>query len=438
MKRRFEQRVAKIANSLLSDWSYVSSSRALRASVSIFLLLFPLLGRAEVASVVMRPPQAKAWIGQRVPFYVELRARGSFSGTASFDLPQIPGTILIKIGSPLVSSQDLEGESWFVQTHEFALFSQRSGMLAVPAFPVRFANRDGFTGPATDVQAQSPGFTVKIQRPPGSEHIGFFITTESLDVTETWDPTPGPAELGAIFKRTIIQRAPQIPGMALAPVPTTAPDGIRIYPAEAATNDKLERGDFLGERSETITYLMQKSGTLDVPALNFVWWNPKTEELQSKTFPAVTFEIATPPATAAAELATATHQAWRWLLVTASLVCLLVWQRRRLAVWGSHYWKTLNPPDRVAARKLLRACRDHDAAAAASAWIAWRNTQTVSFQPTPELCASVLEMQRFVFGPATTHSWRGDDLARAFTKFVAATKTPLTHESASALPNLNA
>ena len=386
----------------------------------------------------MRPPEEKAWIGQRVPFFVELRARGSFSGTASFDLPQLPGTLLIKIGNPVVSSQDLEGESWFVQTHEFALFSQRPGVLDVPPIPVRFAHRDGFTGPATDVQAQSPGFTVEMQRPPGSEQIGFLITTESLDVTETWDPAPGPAEVGAVFKRTIIQRAPQLPGMALAPAPTTAPDGIRVYPGEAATNDKLERGDFLGERRETITYLMQKPGTLAVPGLNFVWWNPKTEALQSKTLPAVTFEIAPPPAAAAAKEAAATHEVWLWLLAAAFVVALLMWQRRRLAEWGTHFWKTLNPPDRVAARKLLRACREHDPASAASAWVAWRNTQALSFQPPPELRATVLEMQRFLFGPATTQSWRGGDLAQAFTESVATTKSPLTHEPASALPYLNA
>lgn len=438
MKWRLEQTVVKIAKGMGKAPCSPFPSRALRAAVSIVLLLFPLLGRAEVAPVVMRPPEAKAWIGQRVPFFIELRARGSFSGTASFDLPQIPGTVLIKIGNLVVDSQDLEGESWFVQTHEFALFSQRPGMLAVPAFPVRFASRDGFTGPATDVQAQSPGFTVEIQSPPGSEQTGFFITTEALDVTETWDPTPAPAEVGAVFKRTIIQRAPQVPGMALAPAPTTAPDGIRVYPGEAATNDKLERGDFLGERSETITYLMQKPGTLEVPALNFVWWNPKTEELQSKTLPAVTFEIAPPPAAAAAKEAAATYQAWLWLLAAACVFALLTWQRRRLAEWGAHFWKKLNPPEGVAARKLLRACRAHDAPAAASAWIEWRNTQALSFQPTPELRATVLEMQRFVFGHATTHPWRGDDLAQAFTESVATTKSTLAHEPASALPHLNA
>ena len=139
------------------------------------------------------------------------------------------------------------------------------------------------------------------------------------------------------------------------------------------------------------------------------------------------------------------------LLIVASAL----WQRRHLSSWAKECWKALNPPDRVAARKLIRACRRHDAAAANAAWVEWQNTMDVavihrpdasgslhpsvhSFQPTRELRATVLEMQRVVFGPAPTCSWRGDDLARAFAQSVAATPAQLAHESAPALPYLNA
>lgn len=319
--------------------------------ILLLLLLFPLWGQADVAPVAVRLPEAKAWIGQRVPFFVELRSPGSFAGSASFDLPQLPGTLLMKLGNPVVGSQEIEGATWFVQTHEFALFSQKPGALEVPAFTVRFAQRDGFTGPASDVKAESPGFKVEIQRPSGSANVAFLITTESLDVTEMWNPAPGPAEVGAIFKRTIVQRAPQVPGMALAPAPASAPDGVRVYPGNAETNDKLERGDFLGERRETITYMMQHPGTLELPELNYVWWNPKTETLESKTLPAAAFEIAPPP-TAPAQTETGTsRRVWLWLLGAVAFCAFMVWQKRRLAEWVRQCWKILNPPDRVAARK---------------------------------------------------------------------------------------
>ncbi len=405
--------------------------------MALVLLLFSVSALAEVAPVTARMAAPKAWMGQRATLYVELRAPGSFVGTANFELPEIPGTLLMRIGNPVVSSQDIEGASWFVQTHEFALFSQKAGVLEVPAFPVTFSRQEGFVGPATEVKAKTPTATIEIQRPPGSEQIGFLVTTEALDVSEKWDQAPGPSQVGAMFKRTIVQRASNLPGMTLAPAPTTAPDGIKVYPGNAETKDKLERGDFLGERRETITYLLQKSGTLSLPALTYVWWNPKTQTLESKTLPAVTFEVAAPPAAPAPAATVATGRVWPWLLVTAGVVGLGVWQRRRFAGWATRCWRKLNPPDRVAARQLLRACRRNDATAAATAWNAWQDTQAAGFQPGPELRAAVCGLQRQLFGPASAAPWHGDDLARAFNKNPSAAKKPFSHKPASALPELN-
>jgi hypothetical protein len=396
-----------------------------------------LAAHADVAPVAVSVPDAKAWVGQRATLYVELRAPGSFVGTANFELPQIPGTLLMKVGNPVVLSKDIEGASWFVQTHEFALFSQKAGVLEVPAFPVTFSRREGFVGPATEVKAKTPTATIKIRRPADSEQIGFLVTTESLEVTETWDTPPGPAQVGAMFKRTIVQRSQDLPGMALAPAPTAAPDGIKAYPGNAQTKDNLERGNFLGERRETITYLLQKPGPLSLPALTYVWWNPKSEKLQSKTLPGVTFEVAAPPPASAPAASVATRRVWPWLLVTALVAGLGVWQGRRVGRWATRCWKKWNPPDRVAARQLLRACRRNDAAAAATAWSAWRTMQCADFPLGHELRTAILCLQRNLFGPAPAAQWQGLDLARTFGETLTAAKCNLSHESASPLPELN-
>lgn len=409
-------------------------------SLLVLMMALVALGsaaRAEVAPVIVRVPETEAWVGERVRFYVDLRAPGPFEGTAGFDLPQVPAALLVKIGSPVVSSQDLEGESWFVQEHEFALFSQKAGLLTVPAFSVRFASREGFTGPAQDRQSETPVWEVAIRRPPGSDGIGFLVTTESMDITETWNPQPGPAQVGAAFERTIVQRATQMTGMALAPAPVAAPGGIRVYAGRPEVSDDTERGRFLGLRRDTLTYLLAKPGTFTVPALTYVWWNPNTETLQSKTLPAATFVVAPPALSAAAGKVDAARLAWPLLFGAVSAVALISWQRRRLSAWVRPWWKAFNPPDRAAGRKLLRGCRRRDAPVAERAWIAWRETQDASFQLDPELHYAVLELQRHLFGSMEGVPWQGDKLARAFRKTLTAKKAHMVHESASALPLLN-
>ncbi|MFT4548438.1 MAG: hypothetical protein ACI9MB_002391 [Verrucomicrobiales bacterium] len=432
-----EQKLAKIAKEI---WRKPACALSSRASVFIALLGFLLLSprlQAEVEPVSLLVPEAKAWVGQRLAFSVELRARGSFAGSASFDLPRLPGSLLVKIGDPVVGSREIAGENWFIQTHEFALFSQRSGTLEIPPFDVRFARREGFTGPAQEVRAQSSGFSVEIQRPPGSEGIGFLVTTGSLEITESWSPAPGAAQVGAVFKRTITQRAEQVPAMALAPAPTAAADGIRVYASDALTSDKLARGQFLGERSETLTYLVQQSGSIELPALTYVWWNPKNESLESKTLPAVAFEVAPDPRSAPAEETVLARRTWPWILAPLLLVGASIWQRHRMIAWGKKVWGKWNPPDRVAARRLLRACSRDEAAAAYRAWVDWQTTQTLAHPIDPNLRSLVLELQRGLFAAPAPHPWQGDELSRAFRNRKSTTADNPISAHSPVLPPLN-
>lgn len=390
---------------------------------------------AETAAVSVRLPEKKAWVGQRLSFFIELRALGSFQGSASFDLPQIPGTIIIKTGNPVVSSEEIDNQSWFVQSHEFSLFSQRAGIVEIPTFAVRFASRTGFTGPASDIHAVFPGMKVEIERPPGSEKIKFLVTSDSLEISEKWSPEPGQVEAGAVFKRTITQRASQLSGMALAPPITSTPDSIRVYTEDAVIHDKTERGDLVGERSDTLTYQMTSAGTFTLPELTYVWWNPKTQELVKKTLAEVRFEVSPVPSASPADYRS--ERLFAWLLVPLLSIFVGIWQRRKLITWLQLIWKRLHPADKVLSKKLLRACRQNNCKAANSAWNSWRNTQPASFQPGPELQKSLLVLYNCIFGPKPEGSWQGVELARAFTRHLKSQTHTVVREKRSLLPKLN-
>ncbi len=185
------------------------------------------------------------------------------------------------------------------------------------------------------------------------------------------------------------------------------------------------------QKGISLPEFLSQFGTLELPALTYAWWNPKTEKLQSKTLPAVTFEVAATGETVAK------RGDWTSLLAAALVLGLGVWQRRRIAMLLARWWKKLNPPYLVAVRKLLRACRHHDAAAAQAAWNQWQNMQDASFRPSPELRAAVTGMQRCLFGPATAGSWRGDQLAKAFDAERALSQTTKIDRSSPVLPFLN-
>ncbi|QDV59232.1 BatD family protein [Rosistilla oblonga] len=383
-------------------------------------------------------PNKEAWMGQRLPIFVQLRGNGPFVGAASFSIPEIPRALLVKVGSPVVSSEEKGDTSWFMQTHEFALFSQAAGKVTIPAFEVRFTHRDGFTGPQQEHVEQVPATDLQIKRPVGLPESVFLVTTEKLEITESWTPEPGSAKQGDVFRRTIAQTAQQTSGMALAPPPTTAPEGISVYVGKPTVDDKTQRGEFSGTRSDTITYMLKGAGTLTIPGIKYIWWNPKSEEFGTKTLPAVTFEVAAapkpapppPPPPSRMRIALAAF-------LLFSLLGVAIWQFDRIRSWTKTLWRRLNPADRVAARHLIRACHRNDAAAAEAAWTDWQNTQPASYQPSAELFATAAELHRTRYGQRAEASaaWQGQPLAQAFRKATATSSA--TQNQQPPLPPLN-
>ncbi len=414
--------------------------KALRLSRLAPLLALFLLSSvlADVPPAEIRIPKPEAWTGQRLPIYLDIYAKGSFSGAAGISIPEVSQSFIVQIGRAVVSSKQIDGETWAVRTYEFALFSQKTGTLEIPGFKVRFDARDSFTGPAKEVQATLPSARVKINRPPGTEDLGFLITTESLDLTETWDPQPSSsAKVGDVFKRTIVQRADQMTGMAFIPVPSSAPDGFRIYPPKVATNDKTDRGQFLGERRETITYQVADSGTLTIPELTYSWWNPKTEKLLSQTLPAVTFQVPVPPTAALTEEKGSSLPVWTWLAIGGAIIGAAIWKGKCLSAQCQKLLTKLNPPQRIAARALLRACRRNDARATISAWNHWLSLQKPEFQTPEALRKQVLALQRQLFGLSPADNWDGSELTQAFRSAIATQHQKTGQYHHSALPPLN-
>lgn len=411
--------------------------------VSLFLMLFLMssLSRtlvvAEVEPARIQIKEQTWWVGQQVPFTVQLRAPGSFSGAAMFSLPEIPRVVIIKTGSPVVSSEEIEGKTWFVQTHDFALFSQQSGTVTIPEFTVRFSHKDGFTGPVHDQSAQVPAAQVKIERPPGNLARDFLVTTNSYKLTERWDPQPGATEQGAVFQRTITQQADQVTGMALAPPPEGVPAGVRLYLGQPTVSDKTERGDFIGTRVDTLTYQLQEAGTWTLPAIRYQWWDPEKKAFGSQTLPAVTFQVkAMKTAEVEAPVVQSNNIVYIWGAVVLLVLALIFWQRGRIKRLSARLKQRWNPPTRVAARKLLAGCLKNDARVVEAAWQEWQNCQERALVLSPELQSALRELQRTLYGASPAREWQGTKLAQAFREFLHTTQGSET-ERRRELPALN-
>lgn len=241
------------------------------------------------------------WAGQKATLRVDLLVPGYFTDAAVFDLPRIPGLLLLPpAGSPAVGTEDIDGVSYTVQQHEVSIISLQPGPVTVPSFEIRFnfkrapLDKDSVSG-----SVKTPAVQFAVKSVPGLPPGTPALTSADLTVTESWNPDPPQpgtqVSAGSAFVRTLSWTASDLPGMALPPLKPGKITGLGIYPATPEVNDTYARGELHASRQDSVTYLCRTGGKFTIPALTVKWWDPKAGELKETTFPARTLDVAAPP-----------------------------------------------------------------------------------------------------------------------------------------------
>ncbi len=400
------------------------------------------------------PSMNRIWVGQRIPFFIDLLSPTVFSGAPVFDLPEVPGAVLFKLpGRPTVSSETLEGTTYSVQRHEFALFPQRAGTVTVPPFSVRFGVAEDFTSKTVVEQRMTTeGLRFEVTAPPGTENLAPLVSTRSLTVEERWEPAPESAEVGDAFTRTVTLVSPGFPGMALPPVPATEIPGMGVYPKPARVNDRAERGDLVGERIDTVTYVCEAPGRVTLPRVVYHWWDTEAETLQTVELHAVTLTVAAAPegagsGAAGRSIPRGVDGPWFWGIGALLLAAGLGWRFRKPVVdrWR-RFCRQREGSEPAFFRRFLSACRRNHAAAAFNALMQWLGRveptgETATIErftqrfEDPSLAEELVSLQRAVVD--RVDDWNGSGLARQMKAHRRRIARGNAKRAATSLPPLN-
>jgi hypothetical protein len=232
------------------------------------------------------------WAGQQVTLNLDLKTTGfSFSGS-HFNLPEVPGAFLMQTDTTTMKmTENIDGQTWQIIRYPLALYPQKAGQLEIPSIAVRFSTSAGFGSTSIPFEFQTKPLDLTINSPPGVKDGDLVITTRSFELDYEWQPESGTAQTGAAFTLTVKRRAVDISAMLLPPLPVFRIEGLAAYPQAPEVNDKTNRGDLSGERTDTIIWVVEKPGTYDIPGIRFQWWDPDSRELKQQIIPGLTLDI---------------------------------------------------------------------------------------------------------------------------------------------------
>ncbi|MCW5889868.1 MAG: BatD family protein [bacterium] len=307
---------------------------------------------------------APVLVGQQATLAVTLSATAPFAGSPIFALPRIPGAVLMQADPhPVLGSATIDGTTWLSQRLELAFYALRPGAFTIPAVTVRFGTTGAPGAAAIPHELATTPVAVTAALPPGVAAGDDVVATTRMTIDEQWTPAPGKARVGDAFTWTVTRTVAGVPAMLLPPLPIGEAGSLAAYPKPPQVTDRSERGDLVGTRIDTITYVCTRADRVTLPGVTFRWWDLGAAELAERTLPAVTFEVAGAPPSPAT---------WAvWAAAMAGLATILWWRRHALAAsWRRRRsaWEA-SEPGRF--RALERACRSGGAAAIWSALVAW-------------------------------------------------------------------
>jgi len=245
---------------------------------------FNLLGRRKVIEprvfVEARPSRTNLYVGEPllVTYYVYTQA--SVSGLQFSDAPQFAGfwaEDLQREGQPRGESVAVGGMTYtrFPILMKL-LFPTRAGRLSVPASTLTIGlARQSLFDAGGAVQRSTAPFTVEVKpipdEPGFSGAVGRFRAGASLDRSSLAFGEAATLRFQVEGSGNLkwIDRAPELV------VP-----GARVYPPQVKSDLKPGPAGITGSRTWEFVVVPQTSGTLEIPALTFSYFDPSTGRVQ--------------------------------------------------------------------------------------------------------------------------------------------------------------
>ncbi|HEX4551256.1 BatD family protein [Pseudomonas sp.] len=357
---------------------------------------------------------------------------------------QIADARIEQLGDTRTYEKDINGVRHGVIEMRYAIYPQHSGLLLIA--PQTFSATLVDTQPSQDATAQGPkpgkllrvnsaeiALTVK-PKPLTYPADAPWLPARSLSLSESWNPEPDHLQVGDSLTRSLTLKVEGLASSQLPALPATEANGLRRYPDQPVlSNQSGERG-LIGSREEREALVPSRSGAIELPTVDVIWWNTFEDHLEHTSLPARSLQVANNPSlqvdTPAGTLqanAVDNDVLWWWKLSTLILACTTLlgfglWWRAR---WqpAVHRAAQTGPSPRTLLDDIKRACQANDPQATRQALDAWARQQP---ETLADMAARFVPLSDALDGlngalySETGQHWQGEDLWRAIRTIPAA------------------
>lgn len=401
--------------------------------------------------------QDSVYVQAQVTLTLRIYHSVSLYDDSSLSPLQMPDALVERLGEPRTYEKTINGIRHGVIEVRYALFPQKSGELVIPAqlfsATTVAAGNDSLFGPrpGRSTQVRSPSIPLHVKGKPADYPADTpWLPARSLTLVEAWSPEPDQAQAGQSLTRSLLLKAEGLTSTQLPAIGSPQSAELRRYPDQPSLANEVAPSGIVGSREQREALIPTRSGSLQLPALEVVWWNTVEDRLERTALAERRLQVADnpdllqPPAEHPIMVQSSAEPPllWPWQLSTALLAAstlagfaLWLHARRQPAVQRA---LQTGPTPRSLLDDLRRACQANDPQATRQALDAWARQQP---ETLADMAARFVPLSDALDGlngalySETGQRWQGEALWQAVQALPAAAN-PGGEQEQGALPPL--
>jgi len=212
-----------------------------------------------------------------------------------FENIQIPNAFTLPFDQTTPGMYNVQGKQYAGLQFYYIVFPYQAGEFTLPPIHITATTPPEGSAVAAKVKISTPARHFTVKPVPDKLKGANWLVAKNIFISEHWNRSLHHLKAGDIIERTITIQARGTLPQFIPPLQREELSFAHTYLQEAELDDERNDYDANGKLRQTITYLLEKEGDFELPAINIDWWNPLNSRLYKKTAAGVRIHVAANP-----------------------------------------------------------------------------------------------------------------------------------------------
>lgn len=228
-------------------------------------------------------------VGQPLQLQVDVLTNSWFTSGATLPYLSITGTdVMPPSGEAQHLTQQVQGQTFTGLRYTYRIIPNLAQEFTIAPLTIRATPAQA----SAELTAQTPALHFTASLPDGFKPGEPVLVASALRFNQHISPDGGTLKVGDSITRTMTLQADDAQGLSLPALPLATVDGLSAYPKTARIENLDDgRGNFSGgQRIDSVSYRIERSGDFELPAISVKWWDSVNHKAQLSQVPPVSFK----------------------------------------------------------------------------------------------------------------------------------------------------